>query len=65
MASGYAGKTLLPGSLNVEADEVRAQQAVQQLTLPRANAEGFRIRPGNMPEDGHARVGMLGLDHGG
>ena len=42
--------------LDVEADEVRAKQAVQQLALPGANAERLRIGPGNVPEDGHAGI---------
>ena len=49
--------------LNVEAEEIGAQQPVHQFALPRTNPERLRIRPGNMPEDGHARVGPALLDH--
>ncbi len=42
--------------LHVKADQIRAQQAVEQFALPGADAEGFGIGPGNVPEDGDARV---------
>ena len=45
--------------LDVEADQVGAQQAVEQFALPRADAEGLRIRPGDVPEDGDARIRAL------
>src|SRR4029077_3632733 len=48
--------------LNVEADQVRAQQAVQQLASPGTNSEGFRIWPRDMPEDGHSGIGANLLD---
>jgi hypothetical protein len=46
----------------MEPDQVRAQHAVEQLALPRTNAESLRIRPGNVPEDRNARVGPAFLD---
>ena len=49
--------------LDVEAHQVGAQQAFQQFALPGANAKGLRIRPGNVPEDGHARAGHSLLHH--
>ncbi len=49
--------------LDVEADEVGAQQAVHELALPGTDAEDFWIGPGDMPEDGHARVRARFLDH--
>ena len=49
--------------LNVESDQIRSQHAVQQFALPRANPEGFRIGPRNVPEDGHARIRPAILDH--
>ena len=49
--------------LDVEADQIRAEQAIQQLALPGADAEGFRIGPGDVPEDGHARIRTALLDH--
>src|SRR6202012_2521894 len=42
--------------LNMKADQVRAEQAIQQLLLPGADAERFRIGPWNMPEDCNSRV---------
>ena len=44
-------------SLHVEANEVGAQQSVQQFSLPGTNVEGLGIGPWDMPEDGHAGVG--------
>src|SRR5580658_3632657 len=38
--------------LQMEADQISAQQPVQQLTLPWADAEGLWIRPGDVPENG-------------
>ena len=49
--------------LNVESDQVRAQQAVHQFPLPRADAEHFGIRPRNVPENRHARVRARFLHH--
>ena len=48
--------------LRVEPDQVGAQHAGQQLGLPGADAEGLEVRPRDVPEDRHARVGALGLD---
>src|SRR5882724_2994914 len=42
--------------LDMETNQVCSQQAFQQFTPPGTDAEGFRIRPGNMPEDGYTRV---------
>ena len=47
----------------MKADHIRAQHAVQQFALPGANTEGLGIGPGNMPEDGDARVRPPLLDH--
>ena len=49
--------------LNVEPDEIGSQQAIDQLALPRTDSEDFRIGPGNVPEDGHTRVGACFLHH--
>ena len=46
-----------------EADQIGAQQALQQFALPRTNAEGLRVRPRDMPENGHARVWAPLFDH--
>jgi hypothetical protein len=51
--------------LRVEADEIGAEQAVQQILLPRTDAECFRIRPRDVPEHGDLRIGPLGLQQRG
>ncbi len=48
--------------LNVEADEIGSEQPVEQFLPPRADAERLRVGPRDVPEDGHAGVGSLGLD---
>ena len=48
--------------LNVETDEIGSQEAIQEIALPGTDSECFRIRPGNVPEDGHAGIGPLLLD---
>ena len=45
--------------LDMEADQIGAQQSVQEFPLPGADPEGFRVGPGNMPEDCDPRVGPL------
>src|SRR6267142_4056595 len=42
--------------LNMKTNQISAQQAIDQLTLPRANAEDFGIGPWNVPENGDAGV---------
>jgi hypothetical protein len=37
--------------LRVEADQIGAQQAVEQFALPRTDPESLRVRPWNVPED--------------
>ena len=49
--------------LNVEADQVRAEQSIHEFALPWTDSESLRIRPGDMPENGHARVGAFVFDH--
>src|SRR5438128_179762 len=49
--------------LDVEADDVRAEQAFEQLLAPGTDAECLRVRPRDMPEDGDACVGTLCLHH--
>ena len=51
--------------LNVEPDQVGAQQPVHQFALPWTNSEGLRIRPRDMPENGHARIRPFLLDQPG
>ena len=43
-------------TLNVETDQVRSQQPIQEFTLPRANSKAFGIGPRNVPEDGNPRI---------
>ena len=49
--------------LDLEANEVGAQQTIDKLALPRADAKGFRIRPWNVPKDRNPRVGPRFLNH--
>ena len=51
--------------LNMEANQVGAQQAIEQFPLPRTDGEGLGIGPGNMPEDGDARVRTLPFENPG
>ncbi len=53
---------ILAMRLNVEADDVGAQHAVQQFLLPRADFEGLGIRPRDVPEHRDARVRPRFLD---
>src|SRR5580698_8893228 len=48
--------------LNVEADEIGAKQAVNQLPLPWTDAEGLRIWPRNVPEDSDTGIGPFFFD---
>ena len=50
-------------SLCVKADQIGSEQAVEELALPGADAESFRIGPRNMPEDRDASVGTSLFDH--
>ena len=47
---------------NVEADEVSAEETIEELSLPGADTECLRIGPGDMPEDGDAGIGARILD---
>src|SRR5580704_18298597 len=49
--------------LNMEADQVGAQEAVNELALPGTNAEGLRIGPRNVPENCDAGVGPRIFQH--
>ena len=48
--------------LNVKADQIGAEQAVQEFALPGTDPERFGIGPGNVPEDRDASVGALLFD---
>ncbi len=49
----------------VEAQDRRAQHALQDLAPPRADAERFRVGPGDVPEGQDGRVGQLLAHHRG
>src|SRR5208283_4022708 len=51
--------------LYVEADEVGAQQSIQQFPLPGADGKGFRCRPWDVPKNGYPRIRSFPLDHSG
>ena len=57
-----AGQEIIAMGLDVEADEVGAKKALEEFALPGANAEGFGVRPGNVPENGNASVGAALFD---
>ncbi len=46
----------------MKADQIGAQQAVEQFRLPGTDAEGLGIRPWNVPKNSHAGVGTGVLD---
>ncbi len=47
----------------VKAEDGAAEHALENLAPPRADSEGFRIRPGNVPEREDRRLGQLRADH--
>ena len=47
----------------VEADQVVAEQAVEQLLLPGEGAERLRVGPGDVPELGHGQGRVPPLEH--
>ena len=49
--------------LDVKADDRAAEQAVENLLAPRADAEDFRVRPRNVPEGDDRRFRQLLPDH--
>src|SRR5260370_16689019 len=49
--------------LYLKSDEIRAEQAVNQLALPRTDAENLGVRPGNVPENRNSRVRARFFDH--
>src|SRR5579871_4338360 len=49
--------------LNVEPDQIGAEQAIYQISLPWTNPERLWIRPGDVPEDCDSRLRPLLLDH--
>ena len=49
--------------LHVKAEQVAAEHAVQDLFLPRADAERFAVRPRNVPEMADDGIGAPPLDH--
>ncbi len=48
--------------LDMETDQIGPQQAFQQFALPRANSEGLRIRPRNVPENSDTGVRAMPFD---
>src|SRR6266853_6116869 len=45
--------------LNMETEEIRAQQSIEEFPLPRTDPEGFRVGPRNVPENCYPGVGAL------
>src|SRR5689334_15302997 len=56
-------KKIIAVRLDVKADEIGAQQAIEKIALPRTDAKDFRIRPRYMPKDCHAGVRAGFLHH--
>ena len=48
--------------LDMETNQIGSKQSFQKFALPGADAESFRIRPGNMPKDGDTGIGAASLD---
>src|SRR5260370_8281291 len=51
----YRLKKIVAVVLHVEADEVGAEQTVENVALHRTDAEGLGVVPRNMPQDAPAR----------
>ena len=51
--------------LGVEAEHGAAEQAVDDLLPPGTDAEGFGVRPGNVPEGDDGRLGQSLPHHAG
>ena len=49
--------------LRVEAYDIGAEEAVEQLDTPRADRECLRIRPRDVPERDDGRLGQALADH--
>ena len=49
--------------LHVKAEQIAAEQTVEDLFLPRADAERFAVRPGDVPEVADDRIRAARLDH--
>ncbi len=49
--------------LNMKTDQVGAEQSFDKLALPWADAEHFRVGPGNVPENRDSSVGARFLHH--
>ena len=59
----YGTQEVIGVSPNMEPDQIRAEQAIQQFTLPWADFEGLGIGPGNVPENRNPRVGQAIFHH--
>src|SRR5580704_14248375 len=59
----HARKKIVAMRLDMEADQVCAEQPIDQIARPGADSEDFRIGPWNVPENGDACIGAGFLDH--
>src|SRR5581483_5866963 len=50
----HRGQKVMAMHGNMKAEQIRAEQAVEQFILPWADAEGLRIGPWDVPEEGYA-----------
>src|SRR5262245_40347996 len=51
--------------LDVESYQVGTENSIEKFMLPRTDAEGFRVRPRDVPEDGDVGFGHPFFDHAG
>ena len=56
-------KEIVAMILNVKTHQVCAEQSIHEFALPRTDSESLCVRPGDVPKDGHARVGPFSFDH--
>ncbi len=58
----YSLEKVVTMGLNVKANQVGAQQSIEQLALPRTDTEGLWIGPWNVPENRYLGVRTLALN---
>ena len=53
----HRGKKIMAVKGNMESDQVRAEEPIQQLGLPGTDSECLRVGPRNVPENRYACIG--------
>ena len=59
----YGIEEIVAVTANMEADEIRTKEAIEQFALPRADFKRLRCGPGDVPEDCDARLGEAIFQH--